>query len=124
MRRKIRENSSRTTRHYRLRKKVVGTSERPRLCLSPSINHLEAQVINDYDQKTVFGASTKSEEFQKKSGLKNTGNVKAAEVFGKFFAEQAKAKGISKVVLDRSGYLYHGRVKAFAEAARAQGLSF
>lgn len=124
MRRKIRENSSRQVRHYRSRKKVVGTPERPRLCLSPSINHLEAQVINDYDQKTLFGISTKSEEFQKKSGLKSNGNVKAAEAFGKYFADQAKAKGISKVVLDRSGYLYHGRVKAFAEAARAQGLSF
>ena len=124
MRRKIRENSSRIIRHYRLRKKVVGTPERPRLCLSPSINHLEAQVINDYDQTTLFGSSTKSEEFKKKAGVKSTGNVKAAEAFGKFFAEQAKAKGISQVVLDRSGFLYHGRVKAFAEAARAQGLAF
>ena len=124
MRPKIRENSSRIIRHYRLRKKVVGTPERPRLCLSPSINHLEAQIINDYDQKTLFGTSTKCEEFQKNSGLKSTGNVKAAEAFGKFFAEQAKAKGFSKVVLDRSGFLYHGRVKAFAEAARAQGLLF
>ncbi len=124
MRPKIRENSSRIIRHYRLRKKVVGTPERPRLCLSPSIKHLEAQVINDYDQKTLFGISTKSEEFQKKSGIKCTGNVKAAEAFGKYFAEQAKAKGILKVALDRSGFLYHGRVKAFAEAARAQGLSF
>ena len=124
MRRKIRENTSRQVRHYRLRKKVNGTPERPRLCLSPSTNHLEAQVINDFDQKTVFGLSTKSEEFKKKSGLKSTGNVKAAEAFGKYFAEKAKAKGIDKVVLDRSGFLYHGRVKAFAEAARAQGLSF
>ena len=124
MRPKIRENSSRIIRHYRLRKKVVGTPERPRLCLSPSINHLEAQVINDYDQKTLFGSSTKSEEFKKKSGLKTTGNVKAAVAFGKYFAEQAKSKGIVKVVLDRSGFLYHGRVKAFAEAAREQGLSF
>ncbi len=124
MRRKIRENSSRIIRHYRIRKKVVGTIERPRLCLSPSINHLEAQVINDFDQKTLFGASTKCEDFKKKSGLKSTGNVKAAESFGKYFAEQAKAKGINKVVFDRSGFLYHGRVKAFAEAARAQGLSF
>ncbi len=124
MRPKIKENSSRQVRHYRLRKKVVGTPERPRLCLSPSVNHLEAQIINDYDHKTLFGTSTKSEEFKKKAGVKHTGNVKAAEAFGKFFAEQAKAKGFEKVVLDRSGFLYHGRVKAFAEAARAQGLSF
>lgn len=124
MKRKIREKTNVVVRHYRIRKKVVGTPERPRLCLSPSIKHLEAQIINDYDQKTLFGASTKSEEFQKKAGLKTTGNVKAAESFGKYFAEQAKAKGISKVVFDRSGYLYHGRVKAFAEAARATGLSF
>ncbi len=124
MKPKIRENSSRIIRHYRSRKKVVGTPERPRLCLSPSLNHFQAQVINDFDQKTVFGLSTSSEEFKKKSGLKSTGNVKAAEAFGKFFAEKAKASGVDKVVLDRSGYLYHGRVKAFAEAARAQGLSF
>ncbi len=124
MKPKIRENSSRIVRHYRSRKKVVGTPERPRLCLSPSLKHLQAQVINDYDQKTLFGLSTKSEEFQKKAGLKITGSVKAAEAFGKFFAEKAKASGVSQVVLDRSGYLYHGRVKAFAEAARAQGLQF
>lgn len=124
MRRKIREKSNVVVRHYRSRKKVVGTPERPRLCISPSLKHIEAQVINDFDQKTIFGASTKSEEFQKKAGLKTTGNVKAAESFGKYFADMAKAKGIVKVVFDRSGYLYHGRVKAFAEAARAQGLSF
>ncbi len=124
MRRKIREKTNQKVRHYRSRKKVVGTPERPRLCISPSLKHIEAQVINDFDQKTIFGASTKSEEFQKKAGIKTTGNVKAAETFGKFFAEQAKAKGINKVVFDRSGYLYHGRVKAFAEAARAGGLSF
>ncbi len=124
MRPKNRVKSNQIIRHYRLRKKVVGTPERPRLCLSPSINHLEAQIINDFDQKTLFGSSTKSEEFKKKAGLKTTGNVKAAESFGKYFGEQAKAKGITKVVFDRSGYLYHGRVKAFAEAARAVGLSF
>ncbi len=124
MRRKIRENSSRQVRHYRSRKRVVGTPERPRLCISPSLNHIEAQVINDFDQTTLFGASTKSEEFKKKAGVKQTGNVKTAELFGKYFAGQAKAKGISKVVFDRSGYLYHGRVKAFAEAARSEGLSF
>lgn len=124
MRRKIRENSSRIIRAYRIRKRVVGTGERPRLCLSPSINHLEAQIINDYDQKTLFGLSTKSEEFKKDSGLKSGGNVKAAQAFGKLFADKAKTKGFDKVVFDRSGFLYHGRVKAFAEAARAQGLSF
>lgn len=124
MKPKIKENSSRIIRHYRLRKKVIGSQERPRLCISPSINHIEAQIIDDLDQKTLFGLSTRNKDFKKTAGVKHTGNVKAAEAFGKFFAEQAKSKGLKNVVFDRSGYLYHGRVKAFAEAARAGGLSF
>ena len=124
MRAKIREKSNRLVRHYRIRKRVSGTAERPRLCLSPSLQHMEAQFIDDFDQKTLIGVSSKAKDFQKSAGLKSAGNVAAAVKFGKFAAEKALAKGIKKVVFDRGGYLYHGRIKAFAEAAREQGLAF
>lgn len=124
MKRKNREKSNQKVRHFRSRKALSGTPERPRLCLSPSINHLQAQVIDDFEQKTVFGLSTKSKDFQKTAGSKTAGNVQSAVKFGKFFAEKAKQQGITKVVFDRSGYLYHGRIKAFADAARESGLSF
>lgn len=122
--RKNREKSNRIIRHFRIRKRVIGNAQRPRLCLSPSLQHMEAQIIDDLDQKTLLGVSTKGKEFKKASGMPQGGNVKAAVSFGKFVAQKAKEKGIEKVVFDRSGYLYHGRVKAFADAAREQGLSF
>jgi large subunit ribosomal protein L18 len=124
MRAKIRTKSNRIVRHWRLRKKVVGTSERPRLCLAPSLLHMEAQFIDDFDNKTLIGVSSKAKDFQKAAGTKSAGNVASAVKFGKFAAEKAMAKGIKKVVFDRGGYLYHGRIKAFADAAREQGLSF
>ena len=124
MRRKIREKTNRIVRHFRLRKKVVGNSDRPRLCVAPSLQHMQAQLVDDLEGKTLVGFSTKAEDFRKTSGLKVFGNVKAATSFGKFVAEKAKAKGIQKVVFDRGGYLYHGRIKAFADAAREGGLSF
>lgn len=123
MRSKSLLHSNRIVRHWRLRKKVVGTSERPRLCLSPSTRHLEAQLINDFDGKTVVGFSTKSEEFAKASKSGGS-NVEASGLFGQFVAKKAIQKGIKKVVFDRSGYQYHGRVKAFADAARQAGLEF
>ena len=116
--------SNRIVRHFRIRKRVSGNPERPRLSLYPSLQHLEAQIIDDFEQKTLVGFSTKSKAFRKATGIKNAGNVKAAVVFGKFVAEQAKAKGIARVVFDRGGFLYHGRVKAFADSAREGGLSF
>lgn len=124
MKPKIKERSNRIVRHYRLRKKVVGTAERPRLSLYPSLQHMEAQLVNDFDSKTLFGATTKAKDFKKTSGLENGQNVKAAAQFGKFVAGKAKEKGIEKVVFDRGGFLYHGRVKAFADAAREGGLQF
>ena len=124
MRAKNRVKSNRIIRHFRIRKRVNGNSERPRLSVYPSLQHLEAQIIDDFEQTTLLGASTKSKDFQKKSGLKKGGNVAAAVSFGKFVAEKAKEKGIQKVVFDRAGFLYHGRIKAFADAAREQGLSF
>lgn len=124
MRAKNRTKSNRIIRHLRLRKTVQGTLQRPRLSLYPSILHMEAQFIDDFDQKTLVGFTTKAKGFKKASGLDNGQNVKAAVEFGKFVAGQAKAKGIAKVVFDRGGFLYHGRVKAFADAAREGGLQF
>ncbi len=124
MKAKIRSKSNRIVRHYRIRKRVIGTAERPRLCLKPSLMHLEAQLIDDYENKTLIGFSTKSKDFQKAAGLKQGGNVAASVKFGKYAAEKAMAKGIKQVVFDRGGYLYHGRIKAFADSAREQGLSF
>ena len=124
MRPKQKTISNRLVRHLRLRKKVQGTSERPRLSIYPSQLHMEAQIIDDFEQKTLVGFTTKATDFKKSSGLKSFGNVKAAETFGKYVAEKAKQKGIEKVVFDRAGFLYHGRIKAFADAARSQGLSF
>ena len=124
MKPKMKGRSNRIIRHYRIRKSVIGTSERPRLCVAPSLQHMEAQFINDFEQKTVVGVSSKGKDFQKSAGLKSAGNVASAVKFGKYAAEKALAKGIKKVVFDRGGYLYHGRIKAFAEAVREQGLSF
>ncbi|MCG3176422.1 MAG: 50S ribosomal protein L18 [Candidatus Omnitrophica bacterium] len=124
MKPKHKGRSNRIFRHYRIRKKVSGNPERPRLSVAPSINHIEAQIIDDYDQKTLVGFSTKSKDFKKASGFGKGGNVEAAVAFGAYVAEKARQKGIDKVVFDRGGYLYHGRIKAFAEAAREKGLSF
>ena len=113
----------RVSRHKRLRQKLIGTSERPRLCVHRSLNNLTAQVIDDAQGgKIIFGMSTLAKEIRTK--IKSGGNINAATVFGETFAEQAKKKGITKVCFDRSGYVYHGRVKAFAEAARKSGLDF
>ena len=117
-------NSGRTIRHFRIRKTVHGTAERPRLCVYPSLQHMEAQIVDDFERKTLFGFTTKAKDFKKTSGLKAGGNVKAAQSFGKYVAAKTKEKGVQKVVFDRGGFLYHGRIKAFAEAAREQGLSF
>ena len=115
---------NRIKRHFRLRKRVNGSPDRPRLVVYPSLQHFEAQFVNDFDRKTIVGFTTKAKDFKKSSGLKTGGNVKAAVSFGKYVAEKASAKGIKKVVFDRGGFLYHGRIKAFADSARENGLSF
>ncbi|SDE71885.1 50S ribosomal protein L18 [Terriglobus roseus] len=107
--------------HKRVRAKIAGTTERPRLNIFRSLNHIYAQVIDDSTHTTLASASTvvkKGEE--KKSG----GNIAAAQEVGKLVAERAKEAGVTKVVFDRGGYLYHGRVKALADAAREAGLEF
>ena len=111
-------NEIRQRIHARIRQKLAGTGERPRLNIYRSLNHIYAQVIDDANGVTVVSASTVA------SKSKTGGNVAAAKEIGKLIAERAKEKGISKVVFDRGGYLYHGRVKALADAAREAGLEF
>lgn len=106
--------------HSRIRKKVNGTAERPRLAVFRSLNHIYAQVIDDVNGTTICSAST----VEKSAGVGNGGNVDAAKSIGKLIAERAREKGISTVVFDRGGYIYHGRVKSLAEAAREAGLHF
>jgi large subunit ribosomal protein L18 len=105
--------------HQRIRRKLQGTTERPRLAVFRSVAHIYAQVIDDSQGKTLVSASSVD-----KGGRTNGGNVAAAKAIGKAVAERAKEKGIQRVVFDRGGYPYHGRVKALADAARAAGLEF
>jgi large subunit ribosomal protein L18 len=107
--------------HDRIRKKLEGTAERPRLNVYRSLNHIYAQVIDDLTGTTLVACSTAEGE---KANRRTGGNVAAAKQVGKTIAERAKAKGIEQVVFDRGGYLYHGRVKALADAAREGGLKF
>ena len=109
-------------RHRRVRGKVSGTPERPRLCVFRSNSNIEAQVINDVTHTTICGVSTLSKEF--KASGKKSGTVDGAAEIGKMIAEAAKSNNVSEVVFDRGGNLYHGRVKALAEAAREAGLKF
>ena len=107
--------------HERVRAKVAGTTERPRLNIFRSLNHIYAQVIDDSTHTTIASASS----IVKKGGDKVTGgNIAGAQEVGKLVAERAKEKGVTKVVFDRGGYLYHGRIKALADAAREAGLEF
>ena len=111
-------NEIRKRIHTRIREKLAGTTERPRLNVYRSLNHIYAQLIDDQKGETVASASTLAMK------LKSGGNVAAAREVGKAVAEQAVAKGVKQVVFARGGYLYHGRVKALADAARAAGLEF
>lgn len=109
----------RTAVHGRIRRKVRGTTARPRLAVYRSLNHIYAQLIDDEKAQTIAAASTT----EKSLGLKTGGNVDAAKKIGQTIAERAIAAGIESVVFDRGGYLYHGRVKALTDAARAAGLN-
>jgi len=117
----ISKNQTRLRVHERIRKKVMGTSERPRLNVYRSLNHIYVQVIDDLEGVTLVSASSAE---GKKQSRTTGGNLAAAKAVGKNIAERAKAKGIRKVVFDRGGYIYHGRVKAVADAAREAGLQF
>lgn len=117
MNERVRKLSNRTQRAHRVRATVHGTMERPRLCLRITNTHITTQVINDDDGKTIISATT--------VGSKATGTMtEKANILGTEIAKKAKAAKVSKVVLDRGSRLYHGRVKAFADAARAEGLEF
>ncbi len=109
----------RTAIHSRIRRKVKGDTERPRLAIYRSLNHIYAQVIDDRQGQTLVSASTTEKELRAGTG----GNLEAARRIGQTIAERALAKGIEQVVFDRGGYLYHGRVKALTDAARAAGLN-
>jgi large subunit ribosomal protein L18 len=106
--------------HSRIRKNVRGNGSRPRLAVFRSVNHIYAQLINDDEGVTVCSAST----VEKSAGVGKGGNIDAAKAVGRLIAERAKDKGLTQVVFDRGGYIYHGRVKALAEAAREAGLQF
>ena|SRR3989338_5730110 len=114
--------SDRQRRHLRIRKKVAGTDDVPRLCVYRSLNHTYAQLIDDIKGNTILSVSTALPKFREK--IKSGGKVSAAAMVGEALAEEALAKGLKKVVFDRGGYKFHGRVKAVAEAARKKGLIF
>ncbi len=109
-------------RHQRIRKRVVGMPHRLRMAVFRSHRHLVVQLVNDFEQKTVLGRSTGASPFREK--FKDGGDLAAAEHLGRLIAAEALKHGITHVVFDRAGYRYHGRIKAFAEAARQGGLQF
>jgi large subunit ribosomal protein L18 len=114
--------SARDRRHARVRKSVRGTAQRPRLAVFRSLHHISAQVIDDSQGHTLAAASTYEKDIR--NGLRASANTEAASAVGRVVAERALAAGTVQVVFDRGGYLYHGRVKALADAARAAGLQF
>jgi large subunit ribosomal protein L18 len=120
--RKLSRDAHRRRVHQRIRTRVAGTAERPRLSVYRSNGHIYAQVIEDRTGRTLASASSLDKETRKE--LKGGNNVAAAKVIGKKIAERARAAGIEKVVFDRGGYMYHGRVEALAAAAREAGLKF
>jgi large subunit ribosomal protein L18 len=120
MNKNIGKQARRTKRRIGIRKRINGTNERPRLSIYKSLNHIYAQVIDDLEGKTLAAASTND----KGVTLEKTGNSAAAATVGEAIAKKAKAAGVTKVVFDRGGFKYHGRVKALGDAARKGGLEF
>lgn len=114
--------AARKRRHRRIRSRVAGTAERPRLCVSRSLNHIYAQVIDDSAGHTICSASTVEPALR--GDIEGKRKTEAAQVVGALVARRAKERGVDKVVFDRSGHRYHGRVKALADAAREEGLVF
>ena len=118
----LKRETGRLKRHNRIRKKLMGTVERPRLTVHRSLKNLYVQVINDLESKTLVSFSTTDKEFAKQAP--KSGKVSTAQKLGQFFAKRLKEKGIQKIAFDRGGYLYHGRVKALADALRESGIEF
>ncbi|MFH1621708.1 MAG: 50S ribosomal protein L18 [Candidatus Omnitrophota bacterium] len=112
----------RVRRHLRIRKKISGTKDKPRLSIYRSLKNLFVQLVNDETNSIVLSFSTQDKEFKEKT--KYGGNVKAATLIGEIVAQKAKEKNIENIVFDRGGYLYHGRIKSLAEALRKGGLKF
>ncbi|MDD5166945.1 MAG: 50S ribosomal protein L18 [Candidatus Omnitrophica bacterium] len=119
---KNKKELSRSRRHRRIKMRMRGTQTAPRLVIHRSLKNLFAQVTDDTRDKTLFSLSTLDKEIKQK--FPSGGNIKSAEFFGEVFARKSKEKGITKIVFDRAGYLYHGRIKAFADALRKGGLEF
>lgn len=119
----VNKESHRLRRHNRIRRRIIGTKEKPRISVHRSINNICVQLVDDIGGVTLCAVSTLDKGFREryKSG---GGNVKAAEALGEMMAKAAQAKGIKKAVFDRGGYLYHGRIKALADSARKSGLEF
>lgn len=122
MLKKADKNAKRLQRHKRVRRKVFGTPQRPRLCVFRSSNNIYAQIIDDTNRVTLVAASSLEEAV--KSAVNHTGNKEAAKMVGEMVAKKAVEKGITEVVFDRGGYVYTGRVKELAEGAREGGLKF
>ena len=119
---KLEKRDARLKRHKRIRKKISGTKERPRLSVFKSLKHIYAQIINDEEGVTLASACTLSPGIREQ--LQRGGNIAASKIVGELIAKKALEKGIKTVVFDRGGYIYHGRVKALAEASREAGLQF
>lgn len=117
-------NEARIIRHKRIRKKIFGTASKPRLAFYRSLNAIYAQIIDDEKGQTLLSASTIDKDYVAKYGKRGGKSIEDAKKLGQFIAEKALAKGIKDVVFDRGGFLYHGKVKAFADAAREAGLNF
>ena len=122
MLKKADKNAKRLQRHKRVRRKVFGTPQRPRLCVFRSSNNIYAQIIDDTNRVTLVAASSLDEAV--KGAVNHTGNKEAAKMVGEMVAKKAVEKGITYVVFDRGGYIYHGRIKELAEGAREAGLKF
>jgi large subunit ribosomal protein L18 len=116
------KEEARLKRHRSIKLRMLGTDDLPRLVIRRSLKNLTAQLVDDINHKTLFSLATLDKEV--KGQFPNAGNIKAAQAFGEVFARKAKEKGIARIIFDRAGYLYHGRVKAFAEALRKGGLEF
>lgn len=114
----------RAKRAVRVRKKIMGTTERPRMCVRRSLNHIYAQIVDDITGVTIVQVGSRGKEFSQKIAGKEMTKTDISKLVGEELAVKAKEKGVTSVVFDRKGYLYHGRVKALAEAARANGLVF
>jgi len=119
---KNKKEELRLKRHRTIRLRMAGTAQKPRLVVHRSLKNLSGLVIDDSENKILFSLSTFDKEVKEKFPV--AGNIKSAEFFGEVFSRKAKEKGIQKIIFDRAGYLYHGRIKAFAEALRKGGLEF